>query len=224
MEVSRKLSTKVDDDSDEDLLVIISMKDEIDARTSAFDTFYNRYAGFLWEYIDRPSNVILSEDEKRDIFNRSFMNVYDYSGSFELRGESNPEIIGKKIRGWLIAIVKTQVKALLSNGRFITDEEVLNYKKMVQASKFPAQPTYSGEVLSKALSSLSERDQHILLTYWEFHEPGQGDQSKNLPQPVLESLCERYDTSKANVRQIVHRSYNKVVEFIKANYPESLEK
>jgi RNA polymerase sigma factor (sigma-70 family) len=223
MEIGKKPLIETDEDSDEDLLVIISMKDEIEARKSAFDTFYNRHAGFLWEYIKRTGTYIFSEQEMHDIFNRSFMNVYDYSDSFDLRGESSREIIGKKIRGWLVAIVKTQVKVYLSKGRFIANDEILNYQKMVRASKSSSQPTVSGEILSKALSTLSEREQHILLTYWQFHEPGQGEQSKNMPSVVLESLCDRYETSKANIRQIVHRSYGKVVQFIKTNYPDSLK-
>lgn len=218
MQSARNTLIKEMDDSDEDLLVIISMKEEIEARQQAFDEFYRRYAPFLWDFICKIGRTRLDEDELKDIFNRTFVNVYEYSGSFDTQGEKEPEIIQKKIRGWLARIVKREVQNIFTNGRFISDLEIELYQKMVDSSKGRSSTTtFQKEILSEALAQLPDREQHILLTYWEYHELGQGNQSKNMPIDVLEGLCRRYDTSKANVRQIVHRSYEKVEQYIRSH-------
>ncbi|MEZ0542699.1 RNA polymerase sigma factor [Fibrella arboris] len=223
MQSARNALINETDDSDEDLLVIISMKEEVEARQQSFDEFYRRYSPFLWDFVCRIGQTKLDEAELKDIFNRTFINVYEYSGSFDAQGEKEPELIQKKIRGWLARIVKREVQNVFTNGRFISSFEIELYQKMVESSK-DRRPTttFQKEILSEALAQLSDREQHILLTYWEYHELGQGNQSKNMPINVLEGLCQRYDTSKANIRQIIHRSYEKVEQYIKSHLESSL--
>ena len=216
--------TSLINEVDEDLLVIISMDDVGEDRELAFNEFYRRYAPFTWSYISQIGRHTLSEEECQDIFDRTFVNVFSYCGSFDTQGETDPAIIRKKIRGWLARIVKTEVKNYLSEGRHIPQQAIDNYQKMVESTLSKSTTTYPKQILQEALAQLSERDQHVFLTYWQFYEPGQASQARNLPYDVLDELCQRYQTSKANIRQIIHRSFEKVTTYINMNYSTYLNK
>lgn len=218
MPFSSSNKTSLINEADEDLLVIISMEDVGDERELAFNEFHRRYAPFTWNYISQIGRYSLSDEECRDIFNRTFVNVFNYSGSFDTQGETDPAIIRKKIRGWLARIVKTEVKNYLTEGRYIPQQAIDNYQKMIESSLNKSVTTYPKQILQEALAQLSERDQHVFLTYWQFYEPGQASQARNLPKDVLDELGQRYQTSKANIRQIIHRSFEKVTAYINMNY------
>lgn len=219
MEVVKE-NTRMSQEVDEDLLEIISWKEDLNTRNEAFAEFYKRYKGFLYSIIEAICSKFPNSNEMTSaIFSNVTINVYEYSGSFNYEGDKAAESVRNKIEAWLVGIAKTELKALLSNYKFLPDEEQLAYKKMLSATTNKnSGASYNEEIVSKAFSQLKERDQHILRTYWLFYEKGEGAQAKNLPPDVLDELAKKYETNPINIRQIISRCNAVVREYLKKNY------
>ena len=214
-------STMVNE-SDEDLLVIISMKEELESSNLAFAEFHNRYKRFIYGMAIKVTLHLPNSDELRDVvFQNTLINVYRYCDSFSLDGESDPEIIKKRIHGWLVKIAKTELLALLRNRQSVIDPSEVNMKFDFETetdADTDTQITYNEYIVGEALKLLKDRDQHVFMTYWLYYEHGEASQAKNLPQDILNELAEKYETTPENIRQIISRSKKKVNEFLKANY------
>jgi hypothetical protein len=222
MEVAKESSlNKTLAEKDEDLLIIISWREELDARNEAFTEFHRRYINFIYSVV---SNICKrfpnSYEMSKAISNNVLCNVYDYSGSFNSDGINDPVEIRKRIEGWLISIAKTELKALLTNYKIPIEEEQLAYKGMMEVSaKTENSISFNEKIVAEAFSLLrKERDKHILMTYWMYYEKGKGSQAKNMPEDVLDELAERYETTKLSIRQIISRSNKIVKEHIENNY------
>ncbi len=209
-------------ESDEDLLIIISMKEEPESSNLAFAEFHNRYKRFIYGMATSVTLHLPNSEELRDIvFQNTLINVYRYCDSFSLDGESNPEIIKKRIHGWLVKIAKTELLALLCNRQSIIDPSEVNMKfdfGIEIDADTDTQIPYNEYIVGEALKVLKDRDQHVFMTYWLYYEQGEASQAKNLPQDILNELAEKYETTPENIRQIISRSKKKVNEFLKANY------
>lgn len=216
------LSSSMMDETDEDLMVIISMKDDPEACNLAFSEFHRRFKRFLFGMAFKVTSNLPNSNELRDaVFQNTLINVYKYSGSFSVDGESDPEKIKRRIHGWMVKIEKRELIALLEDRQPVIDPEELNknYENDCEKSDDTNdQPTYNEEMVEEALKLLSERDQHIFMTYWLYYEQGERSQAKNLPDEVLEDLASKYETTLINIRKIIERSKKKVFAFLKENY------
>ncbi|MFA5806311.1 MAG: sigma-70 family RNA polymerase sigma factor [Melioribacteraceae bacterium] len=215
-------SSSMMNETDEDLMVIISMKDDPEACNLAFSEFHRRFKRFLFGMAFKVTLKLPNSNELREaVFQNTLINVYKYSGSFSAGGESDPEKIKRRIHGWLVKIEKRELIALLEDKQPVIDPEELNTKYENECEKSDEtndQPTYSEEIIEEALKLLSERDQHIFMTYWLYYEHGVRSQAKNLPDDVLEDLASKYETTLANIRKIIERSKKKVFAFLKENF------
>ena len=100
-------------ESDEDLLVYISMVDEPEVRNVAFTEFHRRFKDFLWNLITQIcSSHYDSDDLAKAVFQNTLIAVYQYSHTFDTNGETNREQIAKKLYGWLATIAKNETKRL----------------------------------------------------------------------------------------------------------------
>ena len=209
-------------ETDEDLMVIISMKDDPEAANLAFSEFHRRFKRFLFGMAYNITLMLPNSNEMRDaVFQNTLINVYKYSGSFSVDGEADPEKIKRRIHGWLVKIEKRELLALLEDKQPIIDPEELNNIYEINnenSDDANDQPTYSEEMVEEALKLLSKRDQHIFMTYWLYYEHGVGSQAKNLSDDVLEDLASKYETTLANIRKIIERSKKKVFPFLKENF------
>ena len=221
MEVFKDVhSSSMMNETDEDLMVIISMKDDPEACNLAFSEFHRRFKRFLFGMAYNITFMLPNSNELRDaVFQNTLINVYKYSGSFSVNGETDPEKIKRRIHGWLVKIEKRELMALLEDNQpVINPEELNNSYECENSDDTNDQPTYSEEIVDKALKLLSERDQHIFMTYWLYYEHGVRSQAKNLPDYVLEGLASKYETTLANIRKIIERSKKKVFAFLKENF------
>lgn len=111
-------------------------------------------------------------------------------------------------------------RIIIPNNKPFSDEEIEAYTKMKENSnqKSSSISNYSFKIVSQAFEQLSERDRDIIRTYWQFHEKGIGEQAKNLPSNILDSLETTHSTTKANIRKIISRGNQKISEFLKANF------
>lgn len=221
MEVFKDVnSSSMMNETDEDLMVIISMKDDPEACNLAFSEFHRRYKRFLFGMAYNITLMLPNSNELRDaVFQNTLINVYKYSGSFSVNGETDPEKIKRRIHGWLVKIEKRELMALLEDKQPVIDpEELNNGYESENSDDRNDQPTYGEKMVDEALKLLSERDQHIFMTYWLYYEHGVRSQAINLPDDVLEDLASKYETTLANIRKIIERSKKKVFAFLKENF------
>lgn len=210
-------------ESDEDLLVIISMKDDIDSSNLAFEEFHRRFKRFIYGMAIKVTANLPNSDELRDaVFQNTLVNVHKYCESFSTEEESEPEIIKRKIHGWLVKIAKNELLSLLRGQQPVVDPEELNngisWGANVLDEEVSDELSYNEQIVGEALKLLKDRDQHVFMTYWLYYEMGEGSQAKNLPTEVLEELAAKYDTTPENIRQIISRSKKKVFEYLETNY------
>jgi DNA-directed RNA polymerase specialized sigma24 family protein len=206
-------------ETDEDLLIIMSMKDDKSACNSAFSEFHRRYKDLLYYMV---GGVCSSHPNCREltkvIFNNVMLNVYHYCHTFTCDGQSNAEKVKKSILSWLATIARNEYKA-----QFIKhekrDAERSAFKTMASSSLKKPKYTYSDDLIEKAYAQIpKERDRDILRMYWMFYEKGEKSQAKNLPDDVLDDLSARYNTSRDNIRTIISRTNRMLKTFLETNY------
>jgi RNA polymerase sigma factor (sigma-70 family) len=220
----------MEEERDHDLLVITSIKEEPGSRNKAFSLFCKRYEAFLWNLIEgvckyHPNSYELS----RAVYSNTIINVYNYSGSFSVDDKLSDKAIKKKIQNWLISIAKREFKNLVSStyehfdpsdlaDSLKDDEADLKIENFMEKEE-SEELTFNEELVKAALEQLSrERDRHILMVYFQHYEKGVGDQAKNLDPRVRKELADKYQTTEANIRQIISRSKKIVFDYLKRNY------
>lgn len=211
------------DETDEDLLVIISMKDDEKSSNLAFNEFHRRFKRFIFGMAIKVTANLPNSEELRDaVYQNTLINVNQYCDSFSSEGEMDPKKVRRRIHGWLVKIAKIELLALLRDREAVIDPEGLgdNYFDSIdqEAEETDDQISYNEEIIRKALSPLKDRDQHVFMTYWLYYEPGEKSQAKNLPPEILEELAAKYETTSANIRQIIGRSKKKVFAYLEDNY------
>lgn len=214
-------------ESDEDLLVIISMKDDPESSSMAFAEFHSRFKRFIYGMSIKVTSNLPNSEELRDaVYQNTLINVHSYCGSFSTGGETDPEKIKRRIHGWLVMIAKRELLALLREQHPIINPEELNknYDKCDspdEQNHNHNQLSYNEEIVAKALKLLKDRDQHVFMTYWLYYELGESNQARNLPPEVLDELATKYETTPENIRQIISRAKKKVFGYLEANYKQN---
>lgn len=221
MEIIKGTKTKpFVNETDEDLLVIISMKDDPESSNLAFSEFHRRFKKFIFGMASSVTAKLQNSVELRDaVFQNTLISVYKYCDSFSVKGETNPEIVSRKIHGWLVKIAKNELLTLFRGVEHIKDPEVFNkYIRTDVKEEEDETPTYNEQIVEDALKRLSPKDQHIFMTYWLYYEAGTGAQARNLTPEILDDLTKQYGTTPENIRQIISRSKKKVFEYLRQNY------
>ncbi|MES2457889.1 MAG: hypothetical protein V4594_20185 [Bacteroidota bacterium] len=205
-------------ETDEDLLIIMSMKEDVESSQASFVEFHRRYKDFLYFLVEKTcSNHPNSKELIKVIFNNVLLNVFQYCKSFNC-SEKDETIIRKKIMGWLTSIAKTEYKAQFTKTSKKMEEDLV-FKSMVKSSISPPKYSYSEDIVGKAFEQIpKDRDRDILRTYWIFYEKGDKSQAKNMPDDALDDLATRYNTTKENIRTIISRTNKIVKAFLENNY------
>jgi len=217
--VKRVAPLPMTSETDEDLLVIMSMKDDEGAAHSAFAEFHRRYKDVLYYMVGgvcsaHPNNSELT----KVLFNNVLLNVYQSSHTFDAEGESDPQKVQKAILSWMAVIARNEYKAQFTK-KDKKEAEQSTFKTMVRSSLAKPKYDYSADLIEKAYAQIPrDRDRDILRTYWLFYEKGEGSQAKNLPDDVLDDLSTRYQTSRDNIRTIISRTNRIVKTFLETNY------
>jgi RNA polymerase sigma factor, sigma-70 family len=195
--------------SDEELLILVSDKDENRTEAQqAFTIFYNRYKTFLWNLcvnVCRKCKKPDDEELAKDLFQNTMISVYAYGHTFNSKKS--------KVTTWLSRIAKNELYRLLRNSKELRiDEEMeLMVESVVDEKSANGYEFESSEqkVLKEALEFLPEREQEILLTYIMYE-----DGNKQLPKEIRQYLLDKYATTQENLRQIKGRSLKKIKDII----------
>jgi hypothetical protein len=207
--------------ADDDLLVFMSMyKEDPETAEKAFNEFYKRYKGIVYPVVYKfCAECTKNVDElAKIIFNNAFFNAYQYAGSFSAKGETKQEVIKKRIIGWMVQIVRTEIKNQFSS-QYDREKEQEAYAAMSKSAAAPSlRPSPKEIVVTRAFEQIpKDRDREIFYTYWFFYEETPGGNAKRLPDDVYENLARRYNTTRENIRQIISRCKKLVKDYIAQN-------
>ncbi|RZK38019.1 MAG: sigma-70 family RNA polymerase sigma factor [Pedobacter sp.] len=193
----------------EDILLVISDRSDNEKEAvEAFAALYRGYSKFLYSVVSASlkQRGIYDEHLADTVLNNTFFIVYEKPLSFSFPSDASGD---QKFKAWLATVAKNELKRLLLEF----------YDNTVQMDVLASEPVDEGipddvfdsvnyKILDGALSALSERDRHILMTLYLYHE-----KDKNTPSNVYSMLCKMYNTTNANIRKIKERSEKKIVEY-----------
>jgi len=208
--------------SDQELIELMALKDDLATAQHAFHAFYHRF-----EKIVRSSvSTICASFDNRDemikiIFNNTFFNAYRSAHTFSFDKNMSTAEVRNCIIAWLFTIEKNELKGLFKTDTPEDKErEYAAYGRMLQSAAVKAGPeTYNEKSFRQALNQIpKERDREIFYTYWLYYNPTTSGQAQKLPPDIAKGLSEKFNTTPANIRQIIVRTKKIVFAFMKENY------
>ena len=197
-----------DKSSDEELMRTISNRDVILSR-KAFNIIYDRYKNFLWTLCSTVCNQMYPSDTElaKDIFNNTSIAIYKNAHSYDASKG--------KLSTWMSRIARNELidyLHLYSNNCDALKVPLEEAAKAVYSDNLKSKPSVYEKAIDRALKSLKPREREILLTYMMYK-----DGNKHLPDDVINSLCEKYQTTPANLRKIKQRALADVERHIRIN-------
>ena len=219
MNSSKELAESMASETDFDLLTYMSMKDEIAHSCAAFAEFHKRYGEFIYNAARQVCcQIARSDDLAAELAQNVFIAIFERAGSFDPK-KANPSRSPRfQMEGWLVGIANGELKSLIANQKFPSDEQLVAFQGMKLAASERASETYDSMLINQAFRQLKERDQHIVRIYWMYYEKGVGNQAKDLPENILDELCRKYETSRTNLRQIIHRGNERIRKYLEEHY------
>lgn len=197
---------------DEDLFVMMSFrKDNEEEAKEAFLVFYTRYKHLLWALcykVCTKLNVNNGKEFAKYIFSNTMISIYNSPTYDSSKG---------KLSTWMSRIAYHEALDLIkehnisdNNKSVPLNDDMLaitqNEDDVVEYN------TPQKKILEDAINLLSEKDREILLTCIMHQE-----EKKHLSDGVLRELCNRYDTTSENIRQIKKRALDRVKSHITQN-------
>jgi RNA polymerase sigma factor (sigma-70 family) len=199
-------------ESDEDLLIYMSMRAEDPAvAQAAWAEFFRRHAKYLYGRCRRFSRNVLDEAGTNDLVQETLIRAYDKAGTFNAAGIKDTKRLERRTRAWLGRIALNIFRDMLRDrdGR----REVPLDENDPAPEPEPRQTSLTSarrQLIDEAIDSLSEKEQIVLRTVYQYYEPG-----KNLPRAVIEDLANSLKTTSDNLRQIKSRALRKMKQYIK---------
>jgi len=202
----------MNDLSIEDLLLIISDQKENKERSQeGFIELYRRYSDNLTQAVAGylKSKDIYNDEMHKSIISNVFLEVYENPLSFNYDNKKH-QSEESAFKAWIYVIARNEFADLMRHSIKFTEIHTFGIENDLierYAEVDMEEEIVSGnrKLLDSALSVLSDRECHILLTCFDYFEDG-----KNTPSDVLDYLCEYWGTTRDNVRQIKKRSLDKV--------------
>jgi RNA polymerase sigma factor (sigma-70 family) len=217
MESALAAGTGIDlrQESDEDLLVYMTMRnDDLSVANSALSEFYERHKGYLYRVCRRLTTGVLDESGAADLVQDTFIRAYERASTFDSEGITNPDRLQRRVKAWLGRIALNIFRDML-RGRAgirevsLDDEEI---SKEPEQTALPSTISSDRRLLDEAIDSLSEKEQRVLRTTFQYFQPGKKNQ--RLPNDVAEDLAKSLTTTSDNIRQIRRRALRKIKEYI----------
>lgn len=207
----------ISQETDEALLIYMSMKedDSVTAKT-AFNEFHHRHAKYLYNILIKQYPGLLRSEEINDLLQDTFLRVYEKAGTFKSTGAKNVKESEAHVRAWIgriaINIHRDRYRRNKKNNEEHLDD--------IEWENIPNRPesinikTEEVQVIEKALDQLSEREKAIILVSFQYYDSEEGD--SQISKEELNALCDRFQTTRDNIRQIRKRALQKIKEYANA--------
>ena len=213
MSQAAKTHTDFSNDTDADLLTIISWKGEDEyAAREALGELYRRNAPYLTAVCLRAYRRSIGDDAVHDLVSDTFLRVFRHAAAaFEPSDETDAENIRKHVRAWLGTIT---YNLFLMKLRGATEQST----KLIDGNKcgripnpvqFPSENLCKYDEIRNVIENeLTARERDVLYArLWNYDVNAE----KQMFDPdVLADLVEQWGTTNANIRQILSRTLRKI--------------
>lgn len=211
------------DETDEDLLVLMSWKSEHpEEARAAFAEFHRRHVRYLYAVCLRAYADDIGRDGVEDLVQETFWRAFEKADTFTpMNGDE--DAAGRRVRAWLgqiaFRLVLTTARRQKQRVRLVTGES-----KLVDDCPDTTAPcrelTPQEELIRRGMNeALNERERHVLESFAAHYDAESKHQYP--PDGVVAELCERLQTTEENVRQIRSRALRKLKNFMTAISPET---
>ena len=223
MSIDEKIQeTDCSRESDADLLTWVSLREEDrDGACRAWGEFYNRYVELLSHICLKKYKGQVGEQGVEDLVNDTFLRVFESAAGKFKTNETDPQKQRYHIGVWLgviahrLFLMRLQDKERLSELDGF-DPESTDFDPQTMSFALPGmgEDSISPERielckrLQEVLNDLTNRERIVLLTRAENHHLSIGKQQFHSDD--LEQLASDFCTTKENIRQIYHRTLQKV--------------
>ena len=216
-----ELAALVRDESDFGLLKLMARRDQDEAwADAAWREFYNRHKAYMWTVCGNVAEDLHGEAWVEDIFVQTFERAYEKAATFKLPADVSGETETRLVRAWLGVIAANLLRRLLRNHeceQTKDDEEwdtIIDSAAPSDAREEQDTPELSArrKLITEALDTLTEREQLVLRTTYQFYRIGKRFQ--RLPNSVSQELAQQLGTTPENLRKIRERALEKVRDYI----------
>jgi RNA polymerase sigma factor (sigma-70 family) len=198
-------------------------------RKGAFDEFYKRYSSFLYNACCKSCWSFDSAGHlAEDIFQNVMVKVSEKGSLFKLPDVVDSIDAPRYIKAWLTRIASNELREFLRKNpdeKFLADPHRKRSSDLLDVTAVDEPVTTAGyvelpvsiqkDLLEKGILSLEIREREILMTYMQYFDPSRPN--LHLPDEVLRAICDRYEITAQNVRQIKGRALNKLKNYFNEN-------
>jgi RNA polymerase sigma factor (sigma-70 family) len=200
---------------DHHLVELMALKGEDEKiAMRACEELYGRHAGFLLEWCSTKGWVIFGEAAE-DFVNDTFIRAYDGAGSFKGNDKWSAEVSGKKVRLWLMRILRNanidryrsqaderrarrRAETEFLPAEVRTDEHIIDLSSQppTSADELPVNPELV-RVAEQVLEELTPFEQRVAQTLIEFFNPI--TQEVEMPAEVRKGICMEFKISESSL-------------------------
>ncbi len=211
------------DQTDAVLMVYMAMAaDEPSAARTAWEAFYRRHVDYLHAVCLRSYRQLLGAAGVADLVADTFKRAYERAESFDDGGLNDSESLRRRARAWLGRIAHRLVLTTL-RGRSVK-VALLEQDHWQQVSRPACEESTDPKrlaALREAVDSLSQREQMVIWTTFQWYEPDRPHQ--RLPNDVAADLARTLQTTPENLRQLRRRAMTKIKSLLQADAADGAE-
>lgn len=213
-------------ETDEDLLIFMSMREEdVESARAAWAVFHARHARFIYgqccwtleRYIGDRYGKQAIRDMAAELANETLLRVCEKAGTFKLKGSRDPDQMRRQVRAWAGTIARNIVCDWLRNRSHETgagtidaltdtDDEETN-------DEVHRDPVF--DCIRRLVDALPEKERMVLDTYMMFYDPR--DPGRKLPSEESKQLAAQLGLSTVSLRQIKGRVMKRLEPLIKSD-------
>jgi|WetSurMetagenome_2_1015567.scaffolds.fasta_scaffold190439_2 RNA polymerase sigma factor (sigma-70 family) len=210
-------------DSDEELLFFMAMKDEDpSAAEQAWAEFYSRHAEYLYGTCLCAHGRTLGESGAEDLVQNTFIRACEKANTFHPSDQKgNPNFERAHVRAWLGKIAENLLRdtfrrsvtlVLVADDELEVEDSRDDLSESSEAGEPENKPSKS-RLLAEALLQLTDREQDILRLTGLWYCPGK---ELRIPSGELQKLASTYNTTPVTIRQIRKRAIEKVKTYVES--------
>jgi len=201
--------------SDAELLALAANESDQALGDKAFEAFYHRHVKYLYYACKTDYGKTLRDDGVEDLVQDTFVKAFEKADSYHPGGIVSQEAMQRRTQAWL-----RKIAANLFFNSFRTKKSVntmlLHDDKWHAISAIDkeseAEDSPKMRLMKEALRTLSQKEQEIMRTIYQWYEP-----HCKLPSHIIQELTEQYRTTPENIRKIRSRARKKIEAYLKSH-------
>lgn len=200
-----------ENEDDYTLLEWIALGNEdFEASRAAWSVFYKRHVDYMYEILRVPAQSLGYSDAAADLTAATFVKVFESAARTFRAGESqNDDQRRCHVRAWLGAIANRILLEWLGDNQTVQEKHLAEEYWAHRAAQEPCGDTWETQLVRNAMEQqLNEREQYILRYSYQYYDPE--TKRVRLTHAALNILADRLATTPENIRQIRHRSLQKL--------------